>query len=476
MRAPTAPATAASLLAAVLLAIAASLVLARMPLALGSAVAAGLVVLVVAVAHIELALYVLIFSMLLSPEVVVGDLGRGATLGRGLTLRFDDGLVLLVGLAWLARAALDKEAGLFARTPLNPPIAAYGLATVLATGLGIIGGRVTVLGGSLYLLKYIEYFVVYFVMVNHLRERGQFRRLLVALLLTVAVASLIGMGQIPSGERVSAPFEGETGEPNTFGGYLVLMLAVVAGLYLTSVSAARKLLLAGMAALILLPVLFTLSRASYVALIPMAAALFVFGDRKPFLALVFAVLLALGPLVVPEAVVDRVVGTFPQSSTPDQIEIAGIRVDASASARLHSWYTAVFEDWPRHPVFGYGVTGHRFLDAQYPRVLLEAGGVGLLAFLWLQVTLFREARAVLKATRDPLFKGVALGFLAGFVGLVGHSLGANTFIIVRIMEPFWLLAGMVMTIPRLEAAETARDSVAARMPARVHWRQGAGQP
>jgi len=33
-----------------------------------------------------------------------------------------------------------------------------------------------------------------------------------------------------------------------------------------------------------------------------------------------------------------------------------------------------------------------------------------------------------------------------------HSLGANTFIIVRIMEPFWFLVGMVLILPRLRMA------------------------
>jgi hypothetical protein len=43
-----------------------------------------------------------------------------------------------------------------------------------------------------------------------------------------------------------------------------------------------------------------------------------------------------------------------------------------------------------------------------------------------------------------------LGFIAGFVGLLFHGLGANTFIIVRIMEPFWFMAALVVMIPKLE--------------------------
>jgi len=451
--------TAASLLFAAFLAFLMGLVLARAPLLLAFGFGLVLASLVVAIASNELALYLLVFSMLLGPEVIVGGIGKGSMLGRGLTLRLDDFLILIVGLAWLAKTALHKELGLFLKTPLNRPIAAYAFSAFFATALGMIAGRVSLLGGSLFVLKYIEYFVVYFMVVNNLRERKQFERFLLAILGTAAISSLIGILQIPSRERVSAPFEGAAGEPNTFGGYLVLMLAMVAGLYLTSESFQRKVLLASLAVLILLPLLFTLSRASYLALIPMAGALFTFSDRKRFLASLFTIGLILAPFLAPKVVVDRILFTFTQPFHPDQVQILGIRFDTSTSDRLHSWRGAVFEDWPKHPLFGYGVTGYHFLDAQYPRVLVETGLVGLVAFLGLQVSLFRQAYMIFKAARDPFFKGVALGFLSGFIALVAHSIGANTFIIVRIMEPFWFLAGMVMMILQLEASQGMQEAV-----------------
>ena len=445
--------TAVALLFAVVLALVMSWVLAELsvPLALGTGLT--LAILVGAIASNELALYLLTVSMLLSPEFLVGGLGTGTILGRGLTLRLDDVLISLVSLAWLAKSALHKELGLVFGTTLNRPIAAYACAAVLATGLGMIAGRVQILAGSLFVLKYIQYFVIYFMVVNILCERRQFERLLLVLLLTAAVASVIGILQIPSGERVSAPFEGDTPEPNTFGGYLVLMLALVAGLYLASESLRRKLLLLGLSVLIVFPLLFTLSRASYLAVIPLAGALWLYGDRKLFLTGLFAIAVVVAPLVAPKAVADRILYTVTQPREPGQVRVGGVRLDTSTSERLRSWSQTVFEDWPNHPLFGYGVTGHRFLDAQYPRALAETGLVGLAAFLWLQVSLFRRVTVILRQARDPLFRGAALGVLAGFVGLVAHSIGANTFIIIRIMEPFWLLVGMVMTIPQLEAAQ-----------------------
>jgi hypothetical protein len=56
----------------------------------------------------------------------------------------------------------------------------------------------------------------------------------------------------------------------------------------------------------------------------------------------------------------------------------------------------------------------------------------------------------LKAVKTPYFKGLTIGFFAGFIGLLFHAIGANTFIIVRIMEPFWFFAGIIAVLPSLE--------------------------
>jgi O-antigen ligase len=96
------------------------------------------------------------------------------------------------------------------------------------------------------------------------------------------------------------------------------------------------------------------------------------------------------------------------------------------------------------------VTGYGFIDAQYMRVITEAGFLGLIFFFILMGTIFRETYDSLKKAKDPFFKGLSMGFIAGFVGLLFHGLGANTFIIVRIMEPFWFMAALVVMIPKLE--------------------------
>ena len=154
-------------------------------------------------------LYLVIFSMLLSPEIITGDIGGKATLGRGITLRLEDFLLVLIALSWLARGAVDKSMGLFRKTPLNQPIAAYILVCFLATLWGKTTGNVQGKAGFFFVLKYFEYMIVFFMVVNYVNSADQAKRLLFCLFLTCFIVSVYGLIQIPGGGRVSAPFEGQ---------------------------------------------------------------------------------------------------------------------------------------------------------------------------------------------------------------------------------------------------------------------------
>jgi O-antigen ligase len=428
------------------------------------ALAGGVVVFVLSFVSTEIALYILIFSMLLSPEFVVGM--TGTSTGRGVTLRMDDFLIVVIGFSWIARMAINKELGLFLKTPLNKPIGFYLTICLVSTLIGAISGRVDLKTGFFYVLKYFEYVIIFFMVSNHLRDRRQLRNYVWAMLLTCAVVSVIGMVNVPAGERVSAPFEGEVGEPNTFGGYLVLMICICAGLYLATDSFRNQVICAFLVLLFSVPLFYTQSRSSYLAAIP-AMLSFIWLSKKRYWVLPVILLIGLLlPYVAPHPAKERVAYTFTQGrDRKDVVSIGGVKLDTSTSARLVSWQEAI-DDLREHPILGYGVTGYKFVDAQYVRVAAETGLVGLFIFLFLMATIFRESLRVQRAVKDPFNRGLAIGFVAGFIGLLFHAIGANTFIIVRIMEPFWFLAAMVMAIPSLESVEK-EVAVPAVMPAQT---------
>ena len=398
--------------------------------------------------NIEWGLYILIFSMLLSPEISIGETA-GASLGRGVTLRAEDFLLVVIGFSWFAKNAVNKEVGFFLKTPLNKAIFFYILTCLVSTGFGVMAGRVDAKTGSLYVLKYIEYFIVYFMVVNHLKSTEQIKRFVFCPLLTCFITGIIGILQIPGGERVSAPFEGEIGEPNTFGGYLLFLGAITAGLLLKAQNGRSKQLFIFLILAIVPSLLFTQSRASYLGLI---VACFVIGmlTRHRIIITGFLTIgLFLSPVFLPQEVKDRILYTFTQPQEAGQVRIGEIRLDTSTSARIES-LKQIMEDWPKKPIIGYGVTGYVFLDSQYPKVLIETGIVGLIAFLYLLYSIFKLAIRRMKDVKTPYFKGLAIGFLAGYIGLLFHAIGANTFIIVRIMEPFWFFAGIIAVLPELE--------------------------
>jgi len=410
-------------------------------------IGAALVLFLLAFARTEFALYVMVFSMLLSPEITAS--AGGLAERRDVTLRTEDFVLLVIGFSWFAKTAVNKELGLVAKTPLNRPIIAYVAVNLMATLLGYLMGSVQTAAGYLYVLKYIEYFVVYFMVVNNLRDRDHAWRLVTAALLTAAIVSVIGLTQIPSGQRVSAPFEGESGEPNTLGGYLLFMMAIVGGIALESTRLTIRARLVALLGLMAVPFAFTLSRASYIGVIPAFVALLAVTTRRRTLIAIALIVVVCSPLLLvaaPPSVVNRVLYTFEPETNQPTVRLGKIGLDPSTSARLLSFQHA-FAGWLERPLLGWGVTGFGFMDAQYARVLVETGIVGFLAFVWLLWSVLTAARAALRRLVDPLDRGLVLGFIAGTFGLLAHAIGSNTFIVIRIMEPFWLIAGIVVMLP-----------------------------
>src|SRR5437899_9834334 len=79
----------------------------------------------------EIGLYLVIFSMLLSPEIGSGS--NNLAEGRQVVIRTEDLVLLVVAFSWLAKTAVNKELGLALKTPLNRPILWYVAVTTIAT-------------------------------------------------------------------------------------------------------------------------------------------------------------------------------------------------------------------------------------------------------------------------------------------------------------------------------------------------------
>ncbi len=402
----------------------------------------------VAFFRMDLALVFVILAMLLSPEISAGAVGT-----RAIAIRIEDVLIVVLGIAWFAKASVLKGLEIIPHTSLNAFIGIYIGCFFISTFQGIITIGGNPFKAMFYALKYLEYFILFFLVAGTVRRRKTAVVFITALLITFFVVNVYAFTQIGTG-RVSAPFEGPSGEPNTLGGYQVLMLCVTLGILCHASSKTLSVLLSLLALSCIWPFLHTLSRASYVALVPAYLALVFYcrTPRKIPLIMIMLLAVSVGLLFMPEPVKERLAYTFnaPAQAGITPVKIFGLTLDPSSSTRWLDWLRA-FDYWKAAPFFGYGLAGVSFLDSQYVNNMIELGAFGFVSFALLVWFLHRQTIKVYRNIQDPLGKGLALGFAAGNIGMIVHALTANTFILIRIMEPYWLIAALIMVWPRIEA-------------------------
>jgi hypothetical protein len=253
--------------------------------------------------------------------------------------------------------------------------------------------------------------------------------------------------------RVSAPFEGESGEANTLAGYLLFMMSITLGLFLYEKRAKWQILYLGATAFMVPPFLFTLSRGTWLAFLPMSLVMMTLTRRgKGIIMVALFALFFLLPVLSPQAIKDRIAQTFiSDESGAHQYDVLGKKFSLARSgvARVQTWGEA-FQAWVKRPVLGYGVPASAIVDNQYARVVREVGTVGFCIYAWLMIRIFKAGRSSFRQTKGNDFaQGLSLGFLAGFIGLLFQAFSAETFILIRIMEPFWFVAAMVLVLPEL---------------------------
>ena len=386
-------------------------------------------------------LYILTFSMLLSPEFTIAEVPK-----RAVVVRMEDILLIVIFLTWLVRLAVNKELGILKFTPLNKLLLYYIAFSVLVTGIAIIQGSVTPLKSFFFLLKYIEYFFLYFMVSNSVHSKEEAKKLIKYMFATMVLICIFNYFRIATGKLATTPFEDEPGEPATLGGYLLLMMPIIMGLFAYEQKLSSRLWLIILFIFAIPPFLFAGSRASFLGFIPMYITMLILTTKKkPLFAIVLAsivILFASGVLHMPKEASEKVVGTFQGEET--HIGPIKMKIDPSSAARVDSW-KLLLGKWSKSPIWGYGITGIGFfLDGQYFLVLGEMGLIGLTVFLLILYNILKNSYRTFRNSDDDYIKGVSLGFLCATIGLMAHALTTNTFIIVRIMEPFWFLAAIIM--------------------------------
>jgi O-antigen ligase len=297
----------------------------------------------------------------------------------------------------------------------------------------------------LYLLKWSQYFMVFFLTMQIAARENQASFFLKVFFLFGIVIAGYGYYEhcfpytkalYPNYYRLfeRAPFHGDA---NHIGGFLVLWIGFFSGIFSESKKrAVRGILLTAML-FAFFPLVWTYSRKSYFALAGcLAAALFLVRGKKRILLVIL--LFTIAGLVLPTRLAERLLD-LPEAMTSS---------DPFHSSWAGNWvmWKESLQNTDRLFFLGSGLgSRHRlYYESQYVLILAETGIVGVAAFAFLCVTLVLKMGSYLIRRTEETGRGIAEGWLIGFVGILIHSASCVSWTVAKIAIPFWFLTGAVL--------------------------------
>lgn len=399
------------------------------------------------------------------------DLGITPTL-------LDVALAAVVGV-WLLQLVSGRQRTIVT-APIMAPLLVFMLVAVFAFIFGLSNGPLTptLLRHFAELLLSLGFVLV---VVDYAVSRRRLARLVQALLVAGAVAAFLGIvlwslpdetanNALNALQRIGYPGGwvvryieenpelaeraiGTSVDPNSFGGLLVLVGALVGPQLVAARPLFRRSVIALIAGLVFLALVLTFSRGAMVGL---AAGLGFVALARYRRLLPYMLGGALLFLLIPAA--QGYVARF----------AAGLRGEDLATQMRFGEYLDALELILRYPLFGVGFAGSPDIDVYlgvanvYLTIAQQMGLLGLVAFFSLIATVFITAfftrhRVRLDPQLDPLWLGLHAALVGGLVaGIFDHYLFNINF--HHAVTLFWMLVGMAAAATRLGARGPAADA------------------
>lgn len=389
----------------------------------------------------RIGIILIVFSIILSPEFRVFD----------RPIRIEDILIIVVILAWIAIMATQGKG--FVHTPLNLPIMFYLFISFLALANALVFGNISPFTGNpqnvnysiLSLLKKVEYFMVFFVVVNTIKNFKHVRQYIALMFISCSISNAYALYQGTQVEfmRVSAPFDPEA---NTFGQYLMIHILLMISIFSATKNIFQRSLLVALLIYTFSAFMLTYSRGSYLALILAALFLGIVHERRVLFFIFFCFVFA--NLIFKASIIERVSSGFTEVQ-----EWREGRADPGGNAfisRVNSFQEG-FSVAIKHPLLGAGIGNVPLerTEAQIPREALETGFTGLFAFLWIMFAVAKLCWEIIHTTRNNYVHRLSFGMLAILFGCTISGFSAIPFTTIRTAEPFWFLCGLVAACHQL---------------------------
>jgi O-antigen ligase len=215
-----------------------------------------------------------------------------------------------------------------------------------------------------------------------------------------------------------------------------------------------KLISYGIAGLTIFTMMYTFSRASYIAVVLCVFVLGLVNDRKilPILAL----FLVSWQTIVPTAVRERVNMTH---SADGQLE-------ASAQERVDLWTNAE-QSILHSPIVGNGFATFQFekhvanlkdTHNWYVKILVETGLIGFVIALFMLQQMFATSYRLFKYSTDRLYQGLGLGLFLAMCACVVANFFGDRWTYLEITGLLWVLVAAAIRATEFSVLEPAGES------------------
>lgn len=387
-----------------------------------------------------LLIVLLILAISISPRIRLGMLETG----RNIDLRYEDFILVLIIILWSLRIFVREEKIYF--SPLFKPITIYIYLATLSTGIGIFFGWIAPAMAFFFLVKEIEYLLIFIVVVNLIKTYDELKIIVYSFLICAVANGVYSFYQILSGTLIGSRsgYYGvaSLGEPSSFstGGYFLITCLVSMAIFFLAKKKIMKLISATSTVLCVIGWLGSGSRANVIG------GLFAFSIFGRLITKIKGVryVFVIGFVIFIFFTVILVrLPTMTRITNVQQMQLSYIQ-------RAKLIYISLWNEAPKYAmVFGLGKSATTTLlggtgeaHNHYLRIFIEMGILGLVSFLYLLSSIIKMSLELNKNSQYSLGKAMAVSCLLVTLSLMIASIAQDAFLPVKVNETFWVVVGL----------------------------------
>lgn len=316
-------------------------------------------------------------------------------------------------------------------------------------------------------LVMIAFAFSYFIIINTIENKKQFKSLLYLFVIAAALSAVYGIYQYIFGDvysqawldaemfedikmRVYSTFE----NPNVYGEYLILAIPIAVSLFWTEKGFWKKAFLLGIVAITTLAMVLTFSRGCWLGILLALAILAVIIDRR-FIILGLIGLMCL-PFVLPDTIIQRFtsIGDMSDSSTSYRVYIWM----GSLAMLKDYWFSGVGLGETSfntiYPLYSYNNIQAPHSHNLYLQIVSQFGILGLIMFLGVVYNFYKEATISMLKKKNIILAGI----VAGMTGFFLESMFDYTWYNYRVILIFWMVLAFGTVASKLGENESGKEN------------------